>query len=259
MSVFDLTDKVAIVTGGGTGIGRGIALEFAKAGAHVIVASRRPDVLEKVAAEIEKMGRRSLVVQTDVIQAEQVDNLVKQTLDKFGTIDILVNNAGGAAAWPLEKMSPRGWDIILAINLKGTFLCSQAVGKVMVEQKKGKIINISSVAGLRASAGSAHYGAAKAGVISLTKSLAALWAEYNVYVNCIAPGLIDTEAVRPALGLEDPERMQEQAKAIPLRRLGQPEDIAYAAVFLASPASNFITGQTIVVDGGSEVSHRSSF
>lgn len=259
MSVFDLTDKVAIVTGGGTGIGRGIAMEFAKAGAHVIVASRRPDVLEKVAAEIEKMGRRSLVVQTDVIQAEQVDNLVKQTLDKFGMIDILVNNAGGAAAWPLEKMSPRGWDTILAINLKGTFLCSQAVGKVMVEQKKGKIINISSVAGLRASPWSAHYGAAKAGVISLTKSLAALWAEYNISVNCIAPGLIDTEAVRPALDLQTPEKMQEQIKAIPLRRLGRPEDIAYTAVFLASPASSFITGQTIVVDGGSEVSHRSSF
>jgi len=177
-------------------------------------------------------------------------------LDEFGTIDILVNNAGGAAAWPLEKMSPRGWDTILAINLKGTFLCSQAVGKAMVEQKKGKIINISSVAGLRASAGSAHYGAAKAGVISLTKSLAALWAEYNVNVNCIAPGLIDTEAVRPALDLQTPEKIRERMEAIPLGRLGQPEDIAYAAVFLASAASNFITGQTIVVDGGSEVGRR---
>jgi NAD(P)-dependent dehydrogenase (short-subunit alcohol dehydrogenase family) len=256
MSVFDLSDKVAIVTGGGTGIGHGIALEFAMVGANVVVASRRPDVLEKVAAEIETMGRRSLAVQTDVIQVEQVENLVKQTLDKFGKIDILVNNAGGAAAWPLEKMSPRGWDIILSINLKGTFLCSQAVGKVMVEQKKGKIINISSVAGLRASPGSAHYGAAKAGVISLTKSLAALWAGHNINVNCIAPGLIDTEAVRPALDLEAPEKMQERISAIPLGRLGQPEDIAYAAVFLASAASNFITGQTIVVDGGSEVGRR---
>jgi len=252
MSVFDLTDKVAIVTGGGSGIGRGIAVAFALAGADVVVAGRRPDVLEKAAADIKAAGRRSLAVQTDVTQAEQVENLVKKTLDKFGRIDILVNNAGGAAAWPLEKMSPRGWDVVLAINLKGTFLCSQAVGKVMVEQKKGKIINISSVAGLRASPGSAHYGAAKAGVINLTRSLAALWAGNNVHVNCIAPGLIDTEAVRPALNLEDPEKMKERAKAIPLGRVGQPEDIAYAAVFLAAPASNFITGQTMVVDGGSE-------
>lgn len=256
MSVFDLTDKVAIVTGGGSGIGRGIAIEFAKAGAHVVIASRRADVIEGAAAEVEALGRRALAVQTDVIQPEHVENLVNRTLDAFGTIDILVNNAGGAAAWPVEKMSPRGWDIILAINLKGTFLCSQAVGKVMVEQKQGKMVNISSVAGLRGSPGSAHYGAAKAGVISLTKSLAALWAPHNVHVNCIAPGLIQTEAVGPALDLEDPEKMAAQARAIPLGRVGQPEDIAYAAVFLASPASDFMTGQTLVVDGGSEVRSR---
>ncbi|MDY6916912.1 MAG: glucose 1-dehydrogenase [Chloroflexota bacterium] len=253
MSVFDLTDKVAVVTGGGSGIGRSIALEFAKAGANVVVASRRADVIDKAAAEIQGLGRRSLGVQTDVIQAEQVQALVSRTLEEFGTIDILVNNAGGAAAWAFDKMSPRGWDVILSINLKGTFLCSQAVGKLMVERKQGKIINIASVAGLKASPGSAHYGAAKAGVINLTKSLASLWAPDNVYVNCIAPGLIDTEAVRPALALEDPERMAEQARAIPLGRVGRPEDIAYVAVFLASPASDFMTGQTLVVDGGSEV------
>ena len=256
MSIFDLTDKIAVVTGGGSGIGRSIALELARAGAHIVVAGRRPDVLEKAAAEIKALGRRSLAVPTDVIQAEQVDNLMKQTIEKFGTIDILVNNAGGASAWPFDRMSPRGWDIVVAINLKGTFLCSQAAGKVMIEHKRGKIINISSVAGLRASSGSAHYGAAKAGVISLTKSLAALWAPNNINVNCIAPGLIDTEAVRPALGLQDPKRMEEQARAIPLGRVGQPEDVAYAAVFLASPAADFITGQTIVVDGGSEVRQR---
>ncbi len=134
MSVFDLTDKVAIVTGGGTGIGKGIALEFAKAGANVIVASRRLDVIEKAAAELKALGRRSLAVQTDVTIKEQVDNLVKQAVDKFGRIDILVNNAGGGSIWPFEKISPRGWDVILAINLKGTFLCSQAVGNVMIGQ-----------------------------------------------------------------------------------------------------------------------------
>lgn len=253
MPVFSLTEHVAIVTGGGTGIGHGIALALAMAGAHVVVASRRPEVLEKTAAEIKAMGRQSLALQTDVVHADQVEHMVSQTMDRFGRLDILVNNAGGSSAWPIDKMSPRGWDAVLGINLKGVFLCSQAAGKVMIEQKKGKIINISSVAGVRGSPGMVHYGAAKAGVINLTKSLAALWAEHGINVNCIAPGLIETEAVRPALDLESPEKMQERLKTIPLGRVGQPEDVAYTAVFLASPASNFITGQTIVVDGGAQV------
>ena len=256
MPVFSLTDNVAIVTGGGTGIGHGIALALALAGAHVVVASRRPEVVEKTASEIMAVGRQSLALQTDVVHADQVESMVSQTMDRFGRIDILVNNAGGSSAWPIEKMSPRGWDAVLGVNLKGTFLCSQAAGKVMIDQKKGKIINISSVAGVQGSPGMVHYGAAKAGVINLTRSLAALWAEYSINVNCIAPGLIETEAVRPALDLESPEKMQERLKTIPLGRLGQPEDIAYTVVFLASRASNFITGQTIVVDGGAQVAPR---
>ena len=249
MSAFDLTDKVAIVTGGGTGIGKGIALEFARAGAHVVVASRRMEIIKKAAEEIEALGRQSLAVQTDVIEKEQVDNLVKQTVDKFGRIDILVNNAGGSAAWPFEKISPKGWDIILAVNLKGTFLCSQAVGKVMIRQKKGKIVNISSVAGVGSAPTIPHYGAAKAGVISLTKTLAVLWGRYNINVNCIAPGLIKTEIVQGALHLSD-EEMTERTKSFPIQRVGLPEDIAYGAIYLASNASEYMTGQTLVIDGG---------
>ena len=249
MSAFDLTDKVAIVTGGGTGIGKGIALEFARAGAHVVVASRRMEIIKKAAEEIEALGRQSLAVQTDVIEKEQVDNLVKQTVDKFGRIDILVNNAGGSAAWPFEKISPKGWDIILAVNLKGTFLCSQAVGKVMIRQKKGKIVNISSVAGVGGAPTIPHYGAAKAGVISLTKTLAVLWGRYNINVNCIAPGLIKTAVIQGALNLSD-EEMTERTKSFLIQRIGLPEDIAYGAIYLASSASEFMTGQTLVIDGG---------
>ena len=249
MSIFDLTDRVAIVTGGGTGIGKGIAIELAKAGAHVVIASRRLEVIQKAAAEVEALGRRSLAVPTDVIEKEQVDNLVKQTVDKFGRIDILVNNAGGSAAWPFEKISPRGWDIILAINLKGTFLCSQVVGQVMIEQKKGKIINIASVAGVGSAPQIPHYGAAKAGVISLTKTLAVLWGKYNINVNGIAPGLIKTEVLQSALSLSDKE-LADRTKSFPIARIGLPEDIAYASVYLASEESNYMTGQTLVIDGG---------
>lgn len=253
MSIFDLTDKVAIVTGGGTGIGKSIALEFARIGANVVVASRRLDVIDKAAAEIEALGRRSLAVQTDVTIKEQVDNLVKQTVDKFGRIDILVNNAGGGAAWPFEKISPKGWDVILAINLKGTFLCSQAVGNVMIEQKKGKIINISSCVGVNGSPVALHYAAAKAGIINLTKSLAALWGKYSINVNCIAPGLIQTEVVQSAMHLTDEDWVKKTKSFSIAARAGLPEEIGYAAVFLASEASNFITGHTLAVDGGTSV------
>jgi NAD(P)-dependent dehydrogenase (short-subunit alcohol dehydrogenase family) len=248
VSAFDLTDKVAIVTGGGTGIGKGIALEFARAGAHVVVASRRMEIIKKAAEEIEALGRQSLSVQTDVIEKEQVDNLVKQTVDKFGRLDILVNNAGGSAAWPFEKISPKGWDIILAINLKGTFLCSQAAGKVMIRQKKGKIVNISSVAGVGSSATIPHYGAAKAGVISLTKTLAVLWGKYNINVNCIAPGLINTPLTQRTAAREP--AFANIAKGVPLGRMGETDDIAKAALFLVSDDANYVTGATLPVDGG---------
>ena len=247
-SPFDLKDKVAIVTGGGTGIGRGIAIEFARVGADVVVASRNLENLEKVAAEIKSLGRRALAIATDVRKPEDVDNMVKRTLDEFGRVDILVNNAGAGFNCPLEDLSPGGWDAIMNIDLRGVFLCSRAVGKVMIQQKKGKIINISSIAGVYGSPMMAHYGAAKAGVINFTKSLAAEWAKHNININCIAPGPILTEGyqiLREAGGLGDlpPGRNA-------LNRWGRPEEIAYATIFLASEASSFVTGETICVDGG---------
>ena len=265
MSVFDLTDKVAVVTGGGSGIGRSIALEFAKAGANVVVASRRADVIDKAAAEIQGLGRRSLGVQTDVIQTEQVQALVSRTLDEFGTIDILVNNAGGAAAWAFDKMSPRGWDVILSINLKGTFLCSQAVGKLMVERKQGKIINISSVAGLEGAPGLAGYCATKGGIRLFSKAVAKEFAGDRIRSNSVHPGIIDT----PIWGKIDEGGLTQTMDAIgappgsnavpvdaialvntPLQRAGQPEEIAAGIVFLASDESSFITGSELVIDGG---------
>ena len=247
MSQFDLTGKVAIITGGGTGIGRGIALEFAKAGVDVVVASRNMANLEKVVEEIKALGRRSLAVATDVRIPEQVDNMVKQTVDEFGKIDILVNNAGASFVCPAEDMTPNGWDAVIGINLKGPFLCSKAVAKVMIKQKSGKIINIASVAGLNASPGMSHYGAAKAGLINLTKTLAVEWAPHNIYVNCIAPGLVRTEGAYSAMGLDDEGQ---RAQGIPLGRAGRTEEIAYMVICLASEASSFLTGETIAVQGG---------
>jgi len=247
-SPFDLKDKVAIVTGGGTGIGRGIAIEFARVGADVVVASRNLENLEKVTAEIMSLGRRALAIATDVRKPEDVDTMVKRTLEEFGQVDILVNNAGAGFNCLPEDMSPGAWDVIMNIDLRGVFLCSRDAGKVMIQQKKGKIINISSIAGVYGSPMMAHYGAAKAGVINFTKSLAGAWAKHNINVNCIAPGPVLTEGyqiVRDAGGLGDlpPGRNA-------LNRWGRPEEIAYAAIFLASEASSFVTGETICADGG---------
>ena len=248
MSQFELKDKVAIVTGGGSGIGESIALEFARVGAKVVVGSRKQENLDKVANEIKAMGGESLAIATDIRVPEQVDNLVKQTVDKFGKLDIMVNNAGASFPIAVEELSPNGWDTIININLKGTFLCSVAAGKVMIQQKSGKIINISSVAGINGSPRMAHYGAAKAGVINFTKTLAVEWAPHNINVNCIAPGMIETEGVRAQQVLTD-ETLRDTAGRTPLQLPGQPEDIAYCALFLASEASDHISGETMVIKG----------
>ena len=248
MSQFELKDKVAIVTGGGSGIGKSIALEFARVGAKVVVGSRKQENLDKVAEEIKAIGGESLAIATDVRVPEQVDNLVKQTVDKFGKLDIMVNNAGASFPIAVEELSPNGWDTIININLKGTFLCSVAAGKVMIQQKSGKIINISSVAGINGSPRMAHYGAAKAGVINLTKTLAVEWAPYNINVNCIAPGMIETEGVR-AQQILTTERAEDDTQAVPLQLPGRTEDVAYLALFLASEASDHISGETMVIKG----------
>ncbi len=248
MSQFELNDKIAIVTGGGTGIGKAIALEFAKVGANVVVASRKQENLDKVAAEIKALGRESLAIATDIRVPEQVGNMVKQTVDKFGRIDILVNNAGASFPIAVEEMSPNAWDVIININLRGTFLCSIAAGKLMIQQKGGKIINVSSVAGIDGSPRMAHYGAAKAGVINLTKTLSVEWAQHNINVNCIAPGMIETEGVR-GQGILTADRAGDGTQAPPLQLPGAPEDVAHLATFLASEASSHISGATMVIKG----------
>ncbi|MBI3325949.1 MAG: glucose 1-dehydrogenase [Nitrospinae bacterium] len=244
-----LQDKVAIVTGGGTGIGRVIAREMAHVGAHIVVASRNPDHINPAAEEIQRLGRQSLAVSVDVRVPEQVDTLVQATLDRFGRIDILVNNHGALFQCPVEDLSPGGWNAIISINLTGVFLCSRAVGRVMIRQKQGKIINIVSVAGLHGSPMTAAYGAAKAGVMNFTKSLAMEWSQHNILVNAVAPGPILTESGRNLLW-SSPE-LQEQVRGhVPLRRYGEPEEVANAVIFLASDASSYITGETLYVDGG---------
>jgi len=248
-SVFALTNKIAIVTGGGTGIGRAIAVEFARAGADVVVASRKIDNLEKVAAEIRGLGKRALAIATDVRKAEDVENMVGKTMEAFGRIDILVNNAGASFGCALEDMTPGGWDVVINIDLRGVFLCSRAVGKVMIKQKGGRIINISSIAGVYGTPMMAHYGAAKAGVINFTRSLAGEWAKHNINVNCIAPGPIITEGYQ-GVRTDAGEEKDLKAGSNALSRWGRPEEIAYPAIFLASEASSFMTGETICIDGG---------
>jgi len=254
-----LEGKVAIVTGGGTGIGRAIALDFAKAGADVVVASRTLANLEKVAEEIRALGRHSLAVQTDISKKADVENLVQRTIDKFSVIDILVNNAGigniGGKNTPwLIDLPEAYWDLMIDINLKGCYLCCQAVGKRMVEQKKGNIINIASRAAFRGQGEVLLYSISKAGEVRLTGGLAQDLGPYNIRVNCIAPGAVKTVA---GVMLTEEEhvsyRSSEMAARIPLGRTGEPIDIASVALFLASDISNYITGQTIIVDGGGSI------
>jgi len=245
MKELSLKDKVAIVTGGAGGIGSRIATAFSAAGAQVVITSRKQDRLDKLAAEISEAGGDALAVSTDVCDAVQVDRLVQRTMDRFGRIDVLVNSAGGALHMKRpELLSPYEWKAGIALNLSSVFFCSAAAGKVMIEQDGGKIINISSVAGLKDSPAFVHYGAAKAGVVSLTRSLAAAWAKHNITVNCIAPGLTATEGVAGML----PPREQEDGSPVPsLQFPPDPEHVANLAVFLASSAADHITGEMIPI------------
>ena len=234
----NLKDKVAIVTGGAGGIGSRIAKTYAGAGAKVVIASRSQGKLDKVAGEIDG---DVLALATDVTVPEQVDNMVAKTIDEFGGIDILVNNAGGAMFIKSPNdLEPNEWDAAIALNLSSVFLCSRAVSNNMMERGSGRIINISSVAGMRLSPSFVHYGAAKAGVINLTKGLAMSWAPNNINVNCIAPGLTATEGVASWL----PEKTKEDGTSVPpLLYPPDPEHVADLALFLASELSAHISGE----------------
>jgi len=244
-----LENKVAIVTGGSKGIGRAIALAFAEAGADVAICSRGLDgELGTVAEEIRRLGRRSLAVQADITRKAAVDNSVQKTMDEFGRIDILVNNAGVIERATLLETDEDGWDRIMDTNLKGYYLCSQAVGKRMIDQKRGNIINIASMRGITAAVGRASYCISKAGVVMLTRVLALELAGYNIRVNAIAPGWVKTR-LNESLWSDPKTRKQIEAE-IPLGYMAEPSDIAGTALFLASDASSYITGHTIIAEGG---------
>ena len=246
-----LDQRVAIVTGGGTGIGRAIALTFAKEGSDVVVCGRTEANLEKVIEEIKSLGRRSLAAAADVSVKVQVREMVKQTVDEFGRIDILVNNAGVPSNALIADMPEEDWDNVIDINLKGVFLCIQAVAGYMKEQKYGKIINISSIAGIRPTRPTlACYCASKAGVDLLTKSATLELTPYGINVNSIAPGAIETPIYRKGKTPEQIEEWLAAARKAPVGRVGDPQDIANIALFLASEDSSFICGETIAVDGG---------
>jgi len=247
-----LEGKISIITGGGTGLGKAMALEFANAEADVVVCSRKKDNIEKVRDEIMALGRRSLAIVTDVCVKEQVDNMVEKVIDEFGRIDILVNNAGTNRLTPILDLTEDIWDMILDTNLKGTFLCTQAVAKHMVKQKYGKIINISSTAALGAIApGQAAYAASKFGVVGFTKASAREFGPYGVNVNAILPGRILTGIVYASRTPEQVKHFIEGGKATCLLgRLGTPEDIAHLALFLASDDASFINAETIACNGG---------
>jgi gluconate 5-dehydrogenase len=247
--VFDLTGKVAIVTGGGGGLGRPIAVGLAKCGADVVVTSRDASHLEAVVADIEVLGRKALAISADVTSAASMKAMVEQVMQNFSTIDILVNVAGTNARFSAEEMPEEEFERVIRFNILGTFLACQAVGKVMIEQKRGKIVNMSSVRGKVApSIGGTAYASSKGGVDSLTKTLAAEWAKYNINVNAIAPALVMTDMTREFLS--KPEIYSKMTAEIPLSRLGAPEDIIGPTVLLAAEESNFMTGQIIYIDGG---------
>jgi len=239
--------RVAIVTGGSRGIGRAIALRLASEGCHVIVNyQRNGQAAEEVVQEICTRGGEAIAVQADVSQAEGAKRLAEAALNAYGTIDILVNNAGITRDGLLARMSEADWDAVIDTNLKGAFHCIKAVQRTMLPNRSGRIIQISSISGVRGNAGQANYSAAKAGLIGLTKSVARELASRNITVNAVAPGFVDTEMTRE-LGTVVIEQALSQ---VPLGRLGKPEDVAAAVAFLASPEAAYITGQVLGVDGG---------
>ncbi|MDK2919934.1 MAG: hypothetical protein PWQ37_2667 [Candidatus Petromonas sp.] len=245
---FDLSGKVAIVTGATKGLGYGMALGLAQAGADIVVVSRTPADCEKVASEIIAMGRDALALPTDVSKQESIQNLVDRTVEKFEKIDILVNNAGTAVTQKAEDLTEEDWDRVININLKGVFMLAQAVGREMIKQKRGKIINIASIFGFVGDKAVLPYLASKGGVLQLTRGLALEWAKHNIQVNAVAPGYVMTPMNEKELS--EQKIYKYITSKIPMRRLGEISEIAGAVVYLASEAANYVTGSTIVVDGG---------
>jgi len=255
-----LDDKVAIVTGAGRGIGEAISIRLAREGADVVVCDVNLDSAKETAEKIETIGQRSLAIKTDVSKSSDVEKMVNLTLEKFGKIDILVNNAGIVIVKQIVELEEEEWDKVIDVDLKGVFLCSKAVAKVMINQKSGKIINISSDSGKTGYALFTSYNAAKFGVIGFTQGLAKELAPYGINVNAVCPGIVGTkmweyvdEQLGKRWGLPKGEALKMHIKQIPLGRLETPEDVAGVVAFLASQDADYMTGQAINVTGGREM------
>jgi len=250
--MFNLSGKCAIVTGGGQGLGKAMAFALAQEGADVVIVDINLDNARDVANKInERIGRNSLAIKANVIKKEDISIMLKKTINKFKKIDILVNNAGISDPVPAEEMPEEKWQNVIEVNMKGTFLCTQVVVREMIKSRKGKIINIASIAGINVPKGfnnSSNYCTSKAGIIMMTRVWAVEWAKYNINVNCISPGFMKTPLMEKAM--KNQEIYQTMISNTPLRRMGNPEDLSGAVVFLASEDSNYITGQNIIVDGG---------
>ena len=242
----ELKTKVALITGAAQGIGKAVTLVLARHGADVVVADVNIEKAQETAREVEALGRAAMAVRVDVTRLEDVEKMVEAAVQRFGKIDILINNAGIARDKLILRMTEEDWDTVLNVNLKGTFNCTKAVIKHMSKQRSGKIVNIASVVGIMGNPGQANYSASKAGVIGLTKTIAREFAARGINVNAIAPGYIQTPMTEVL-----PEKAKEELKRlIPMERLGQPEDVAHAVLFLVSEASSYITGNILNVNGG---------
>jgi 3-oxoacyl-[acyl-carrier protein] reductase len=241
-----LKDKNAIITGSAQGIGKSIALALAKAGANIVVSDVNLEEAEKTAKEIEALGRKALAVKCNVADANEVSELVKKTQETFDTIDILVNNAGVTRDNLMMRMEEKDWDLVLDVNLKGAFLLTKAVSRIMMKQRQGRIVNMSSAIGVMGNAGQSNYAASKGGLIAFTKSTAKEFASRSITCNAIAPGFIET-AMTAKLTEEVKENYK---KGIPLGRMGSVDDVANAVLFLVSEQASYITGQVLHVDGG---------
>jgi NAD(P)-dependent dehydrogenase (short-subunit alcohol dehydrogenase family) len=247
-SLFDLTGRVAIITGGSRGIGKQIVETFAAQGAAVIIASRNFQDCNEVANKVNQCGGKAMAMKCDLENLEDIKSMFKHAMEEYGKLDILVNNAGVNVTKPSVEVTEKEWDYIFNVNIKGLFFACQEAAKIMINQGNGKIINVSSIGGLKPFKRIAPYNASKAAVIHLTRSLASEWARYGIIVNGIAPGLISTDINKEEIG--DERLLQKMLKMIPLRKLGQPKDVSIMALFLASDAADFITGQTFSIDGG---------